>query len=49
MQYSNTERGKRGEGGGGRGEGGAGGEGKGKEGGDIQVDACFDREVILVP
>ena len=23
--------------------------GKGEEGGGIQVDACFDREVILVP
>ena len=40
MLYSNAERGKR---------GGGGGEGKGEEGGGIQVDACFDREVILVP
>ena len=41
MLYSNAERGKRG--GGGRGE-----RERGKKGG-IQVDACFDREVILVP
>ena len=45
MLYSNAERGKKGGGGG----GGAGGEReRGKKGG-IQVDACFDREVILVP
>ena len=40
--YSNAERGKRGGGGGG------GERERGKKGG-IQVDACFDREVILVP
>ena len=43
MLFSNAERGK---------EGGPGGGGeereRGKKGG-IQVDACFDREVILVP
>ena len=46
MLYSNTERGKRGGGGGGK--AGGGGRARGKKGG-IQVDACFDREVILVP
>ena len=45
MLYSNTERGKRG---GGGGEAGGGERERGKKGG-IQVDACFDREVILVP
>ena len=40
MLFSNAERGK---------EGGRGGGGEGEEGGGIQVDACFDREVILVP
>ena len=43
MLYSNAERGKKG----GGGEGGGERE-RGKKGG-IQVDACFDREVILVP
>ena len=47
MLYSNAERGKRG-GGEGGGKRRRGERERGKKGG-IQVDACFDREVILVP